>query len=85
MADVVFSWMLMSTAEADGIPLLLRPLVRLIRRRLVSGFIEGVTIDDAARRWVTIVCERRLADPNTTEAERVNIAAFARQGDVLFP
>ncbi len=79
LADVIFSWMLMSTAEPDSVPLLLRPIVRLIRRRLVTGFIEGTPMDDAARSWVSVVCDRRLADPNTTAAEQRNIHAFARR------
>lgn len=77
LADVMFSWMLMSTAEPDHVPLLLRPVLRRIRRNLVAGFMEGTTIDEAARKWVAIVCQRRLTDPNTTAAEKVNIEAFA--------
>ncbi len=77
VADVMFSWMLMSTGEPDSVPLLLRPLTRLVRRRLVAGFIEGTPIDDAARAWVSVVCERRIADPNTTTAERANVRTFA--------
>ena len=55
----------------------LRPILRRIRRNLVAGFTEGTSVDEAARTWVAIVCERRLADPNTTEAEKANIQAFA--------
>jgi len=77
LADVMFSWMLMSTGVPDAVPLLLRPIVRRVRRSLVAGFIKGIPIDDAARTWVGVVCERRLADPNTTAAEKANVAAFA--------
>jgi aminoglycoside phosphotransferase (APT) family kinase protein len=77
LADVVFSWMLMSTAEPDHVPLLLRPILRRIRRNLVAGFIAGTTIDEAARTWIAVVCERRVTDPNTTATEKTNIAAFA--------
>lgn len=79
LADVMFSWMLMSTAEPDEIPLLLRPVIRRIRRNLVAGFIQGITIDERARGWIRFACERRLADPNTTGAEKANITAFAAQ------
>ena len=77
LADVMFSWMLMSTGVPDAVPLLLRPIVCRVRRSLVAGFIKGIPIDDAARAWVGVVCERRLADPNTTAAEKANVAAFA--------
>ena len=77
LADVVFSWMLMSTGEPDRVPPLVRPLVRRIRRSLVTNFIKDITIDDATRELVNVVCARRIADPNTTDAERMNIVAFA--------
>ncbi len=79
LADVMFSWMLMSTGEPDSVPLLLRPIVRRIRRSLVAGFIEGTPIDDAARAWVQVVCERRIGDPNTTAAEKANVRKFAER------
>jgi aminoglycoside phosphotransferase (APT) family kinase protein len=74
-ADVAFSWMLMSTAEPDHVPLPLRPVLRFIRRNLVRGFTADM--DGAAQSWVARVCERRLADPNTTAAEAANIERFA--------
>jgi len=77
LADVMFSWMLMSTGEPDQVPVLLRPIVRRIRQSLVAGFMEGTPIDEVARGWVSLACERRLADPNTTETEKRNIHAFA--------
>ena len=77
LADVMFSWMLMSTGEPDQVPLLLRPAVRRVRRNLTNGFVASTTLDDTARSWVSLVCERRMADPNTTETEKVSVRAFA--------
>ncbi|HQZ32858.1 MAG TPA: phosphotransferase [Ilumatobacteraceae bacterium] len=77
LADVMFSWMLMTTGEPDSVPFLLRPVTRLVRQRLVAGFIEGTAIDDQAAAWVSVTCDRRLADPNTTEVEKRNIHTFA--------
>ncbi|MCY7300479.1 MAG: phosphotransferase [Ilumatobacteraceae bacterium] len=77
LADVMFSWMLMSTGEPDQVPMLLRPIVRRTRQSLVAGFMEGTPTDEVARGWVSVACERRLTDPNTTETEKRNIHAFA--------
>lgn len=77
VADVMFSWMLMSTGEPEHVPMLLHPVVRRIRRNLTNGFIAGTALDDAAQAWVSVVCDRRLADPNTTAAERPRVRAFA--------
>ncbi len=77
LADVMFSWMLMSTGEPDSVPVFLRPIARFVRRRLVAGFIEGTPVDGAASAWLNVVCERRIADPNTTAAEKADIRTFA--------
>ena len=77
LADVMFSWMLMSTGEPDQVPMLLRPVVQRVRRNLTNGFVVGTTLDEVARSWVSRVCERRLADPNTTTTEKLNIRTFA--------
>ena len=77
LADVMFSWMLMSTAEPDHVPALIRPVLQRVRRNLTNGFIADTPLTQAARSWVDPVCERRAADPNTTESERQLIREFA--------
>ena len=79
VADVMFSWMVMVTSSPDGVPLLLRPALRRIRHQLTAGFIGDTPIDDHARRCIAEVCERRLRDPNTRDAEQVAVRAFADQ------
>ncbi len=76
LADVMFSWMLMSTAEPEQVPALIRPVLQRVRRNLTNGFIADTPLTQTARSWVGLVCERRVADPNTTEAEKRNIHAF---------
>lgn len=76
VADVMFSWMLMVTSSPDGVPLLLRPVLSRIRRRLTDGFIGDTAIDDHARHLIAEVCERRIADRNTRDRERVAVRAF---------
>jgi aminoglycoside phosphotransferase (APT) family kinase protein len=77
VADVVNTWMLMATSSADDVPVVLRPVLRRIRAALVRGFLEHLVVDDDARRWVTLVCDRRLQDPNTRDDERVRVREFA--------
>ena len=77
VADVMYSWMVMATSTPDDVPLVLRPLLRRVQRRLVDGFIEGTAIDAHARRWITKMCERRLLDPNTRDHEKIQVRAFA--------
>lgn len=77
LADAVFSWMLMSTGEPDQVPAMLRPLVSRIRRSLVNNFSADITVDDGMREMVSVVCARRIADPNTTDSERASVLAFA--------
>ena len=77
LADAVFSWMLMSTGKPDQVPAMLRPLVSRIRRSLVNNFSADITVDDGMREMVSVVCARRIADPNTTDSERASVLAFA--------
>lgn len=79
LADVMFSWMLMSTAAPENVPMLLRPVLARIRRSLTDAFIADTPLDDTARAWIGTVCLRRLDDPNTTDAEKLSIHAFAER------
>lgn len=77
LADVMYSWMIMVTSSPDGVPLVLRPALRRVRRMLTDGFIERTPLDDTARGWIARVCDVRLADPNTRDDERRRVRAFA--------
>jgi len=74
-ADVATTWLLLVTAEADDTPLLIRPLVGLIRRAVLRSFLDGVP----APRPETIasVCAFRLSDPNMRPHELEAIRTFA--------
>ena len=77
LADEMNTWMVMATSSPDGVPLVLKPVLRRIRRALTDGFIEGTPLGDDARRWVSRVCEQRLQDPNTLDVEKDRVRAFA--------
>ena len=75
-ADGMFSWMLVVTSSPDGVRL---PVVRGLghfRRPRCDGSIGDTAIDDHARRLIAEVCERRIADRNTRDRERVAVRAF---------
>ena len=77
LADVMNTWMLMSTSSPEDVPPWLRPLLRRIRSRLTNGFIADTALGDEARDWVAKVCDRRLHDPNTLDQEKTRVRAFA--------
>ena len=77
LADVMYSWMVMVTSSPDGVPVLLRPLLQRVRNALTDAFVERTPLDDAARRWITKVCESRLADPNAFDEEKARVRAFS--------
>jgi aminoglycoside phosphotransferase (APT) family kinase protein len=79
LADVMNTWMLMTTSSPDDVPRVLRPVLGRVRRALVDGFIEGTRFDDTTRRWLQRVCELRLVDPNTRDDERARVRALAAQ------
>jgi aminoglycoside phosphotransferase (APT) family kinase protein len=77
LADVMNTWMLMATSSPDGVPLVLKPVLQLIRKALTDGFIDGTPLDDNAGRWVTRVCEQRLQDRSVLDIEKARVRAFA--------
>ena len=77
LADEMTTWMVMATSSPDGVPLVLKPVLRKIRRALTDGYIEGMPLDDDARRWIARVCELRLLDPHTLDVEKDRVRAFA--------
>jgi len=79
LADVMHSWMVMVTSSPENVPLPLRPILQRVRQRLTEGYLGGtpVATDPDARRWLAVVCERRLLDPNVLEHERDQVRALA--------
>lgn len=77
LADLMNTWMLMSTSSVDDVPPWLRPLLRRIRNSLINGFVADTPLDEEARRWLAKVCDRRLDDPNAFDDERTRVRAFA--------
>jgi hypothetical protein len=74
-ADVATTWLLIDTADADDVPIVIRPLVGVIRRTVLRSFLRRV---DAPRpETIAAVCDQRLHDPNMRPAERERIREFA--------
>jgi len=74
-ADIATTWLLLETADADNVPLLIRPLVGLIRRTVLRAFVNRVVAPRVDT--VAAVCTRRLDDPNMRPHELERIRAFA--------
>ena len=76
--DVATSWLLMVMGSVDNIPVLVRPIARQVRRALIRGYLHERDPDRAlALPWVSLACERRLADPNTRPEEIERVRQFA--------
>jgi hypothetical protein len=76
-ADVATTWILLRIAEADDIPIALRPFVGAIRRRLLRRFLDGV--DRPTPRVIRIVAEHRLTDWNLRPGELDKLQLFLEQ------
>jgi aminoglycoside phosphotransferase (APT) family kinase protein len=76
-ADVATTWLLMTAAVPDDVPLPIRPLVGMIRAAMRRTFLRGVPPPRAAT--IDLVCELRLVDPNMRDAERERIREFGRR------
>lgn len=74
--DVATTWLLLETAEADDIPLLVRPLVGLIRRTVLRTFLSRV--DPPRPATMAAVCAERLKDANMRPSELERIRNFAQ-------
>jgi aminoglycoside phosphotransferase (APT) family kinase protein len=73
-ADIATTWLLLSIADADDVPVLVRPFVNLVRAMLVRGFLAGVA--RPRPETVRAVCDDRLGDPNMRPHERDRIRRF---------
>lgn len=78
--DTATTWMLLETADADDIPTALRPIVGLIRHRLLRAFLKGV--EPPRAETIAGVCEGRLADPNMRPHELDRIRWFAARHSI---
>ncbi len=74
--DVATTWLLLETAEADDVPLLVRPLVGFIRRTVLRTFLGRV--DPPGPATVAAVCAERLEDANMRPSELERIRGFAQ-------
>jgi aminoglycoside phosphotransferase (APT) family kinase protein len=73
-ADIATTWILLTIAEADDIPVALRPFVGAIRRRLLRRFLAGV--DRPAAEVIRVVAEHRLSDWNLRSGELDELRRF---------
>jgi aminoglycoside phosphotransferase (APT) family kinase protein len=81
-ADVATTWLLLETADADGVPPLVRPLVGVIRRVMLRAFLRGVPAPRP--ETVAAVCRIRMDDTNMRPHEIERIRDFAsRHADRL--
>jgi Ser/Thr protein kinase RdoA (MazF antagonist) len=76
-ADVATTWMLLTIGEADDIPVVLRPFVGAIRRRLLRRFLAGV--DRPGAEVIRVVAEHRLSDWNLRRGELDELRRFLEQ------
>ena len=74
-ADIAITWMLLEAADADDVPLVLRPLVGVIRRTLLRAFLGEVVRPRS--ETIAAVCEARLGDKNMRPEELERIRSFA--------
>jgi len=72
--DAANVWLLLTIADADNVPRLVRPLVPLVRRALLRSFLGRVGRPRPAT--VAGVCDDRLADPNMRPHEIDRIRRF---------
>lgn len=73
--DAAQMWALAAAAEVDDAAFWLRPVVGVVRRRLLASFLD--TVGRPSRETVAAVCADRLVDRNTRESERAALRAFA--------
>lgn len=69
--DAAEMWLLAEVAEVDDLSPLMRPVVGIVRRRMLAAFIERV--GRPSPTTLARVCDDRLGDPNTRPGERDRI------------
>lgn len=72
--DAAIVWLLLTVADADGVPALLRPVVPVLRRAVLRRFLREVGTPSTTT--VASVCAERLGDPNMRPTERERIRRF---------
>jgi hypothetical protein len=66
--DVARAWILMACADVEVSPFI-RPILNLVRRRLVDGFVDAAGRDEA-RVCLPFALEVTLLDPHISEVEQ---------------
>jgi len=74
-ADAATTWLLLEAAQVDDVPLIVRPLVGIVRRAVLRAFLDGV--DKPSDETIAAVCEARLVDTNMRPQELERIRSFA--------
>lgn len=82
-ADSATTWLLLATADADGVPRVIRPLVGLIRGTVLRAFLRGVPRPRA--ETISAVCAVRLGDTNMRPHELERIRAFGAEHGAEMP
>lgn len=75
--DVADTWVLLATANPDGLNALERRIVPLARQWFLNAFLRGLD-RDAARRAIPAAVEHRLTDRNHTTVEHERMRDLAR-------
>jgi aminoglycoside phosphotransferase (APT) family kinase protein len=79
-ADIAITWVLLETADADDVPLIVRPLVGVVRRTVLGAFLREVV--RPRTETIVAVCEARLDDKNMRPEELERIRSFAARYSV---
>jgi len=82
-ADVALAYLIMATADVDLIPVLLRPIIRLLRAAFFRSFIGAVR--DSPWPHIAGAARVRIADRNTRPAEAERLARLAKHADRAGP
>ena len=74
-ADVAMAYLIMASSEVDQVPVLVRPLLRAVRARLVGQFLSSVR-DDPKPHLAAVVRER-VKNPHVRPAEAQRLLRMA--------
>ena len=75
--DVAFSQVILATSDAD-FPSWLEWIARVVRRRFVSAYLDGVGVRPASE-LLRQAADRRLLDPHLRERELESVRALRRR------
>jgi len=78
-ADVAMAYLIMSTSDVDLIPVLLRPIIGLLRAALFREFLADV--QDDPWPYIAQVARARIADRNTRPSEMQRLQRVAERAE----